>query len=144
MAAPSRPETPAVGWNQRLAAGEASSTSGFKVELNSTLDISLPAGRAGKLPRSSRSEREELMASGTGIVSREMVNTARMLDKMPLIIRSVKRYDAQVWRTRGAWLRVATRMMSAARHSTGNTRIRGTNNNRAHTGTGFGTLGRTS
>src|SRR5512140_1408386 len=138
MAAPSRPETPAVGWTQRLAAGEASSTKGFSVELNSTLDISFPAGNEGKLPRSSRSEREELMASGTGTESSEIVKTAAIVDKMPLMISSVKRYDAHVCRTRGAWPRVAMRIMRAARHNSGNTRTSGTNNRRVHRGTGFG------
>src|ERR1051326_1735540 len=99
MAAPSRPETPAVGWNQRFAAGEASSTSGFNVELNSTLDISFPAGNDGKLPRSSRSAREELIASGTGTVSIEITKTARIEEKMPLMISSVSRYPAHVCRT---------------------------------------------
>jgi hypothetical protein len=61
------------------------------VALNSTLDITLPAGSVGKFPRSSRSESEELMASGTGIVSSEMVKTARTVEKMPLMISSVNR-----------------------------------------------------
>src|SRR5579864_6753510 len=130
MAAPSRPETPAVGWNQRLAAGDASSTRGFNVELNSTLDISLPAGSDGKLPRSSRSEREELIASGTGTESSEMVKTTIIVDKIPLMMSNVKRYEAHVCRTRGAWLRVATRIISAARHNSGKTRTSGTNNSR--------------
>jgi hypothetical protein len=37
-----------------------------------------------------------------------------------------------------------TRKINATRHSNGNTGTSGTNNSRAHMGTGFGTLGRTS
>ena len=49
MAAPSSPEAPSVFWNQRLAAGDASSTRGFSVELNSTPDITLLAGKRGEI-----------------------------------------------------------------------------------------------
>src|SRR6266481_310243 len=104
----------------------------------------LLAGREGKLPRSSRSESEELIASGICVQGTDTKTTTKAVERKLLMISNVNRYDNQVWRTRGACPRMATRRINVAIASNGKTRTRGTKSSRGQIGTGFGTLGRTS
>src|SRR5260370_21068268 len=94
-AAPSKPDVLSTRLGQRLVAGEANRTSGFKVVLNSTPDMVRAAGSAGKLPRSSRPERARPTASGAGAQDSEILSTVSIVASNPLMISSVRKYDDQ-------------------------------------------------
>src|SRR6185312_9591 len=141
-AAPRRPDVDSEWLNHRLAAGEASSTIGFSVELNWTPDIVLAAGSEGKFPRSSRPDNATPTASGVGTPGTDIATTTINVETNPLIISKVSRYDHHACASRGVFLRTLIRSTSATRHSTGSSNTRGLSNSRAQTGTGLGKRGR--
>jgi hypothetical protein len=77
--------------NQRLAAGDASSTRGFRVELSSTPDIAVDAGNAGKWFRSSRPDNAAPTTSGAGAQESEKLTMTRSVETNPLTISNVSR-----------------------------------------------------
>src|SRR5258708_38780755 len=143
-AAPSKPDVLSEWLNQRLAAGDANRTSGFKVALSSTPDMFFSAGSVGKLLRSSSPDKAMPTASGAGAHDKEILITAKIVDKKPLIISIVSRYDDHACIARGVSLRTETLRTSATSDKSGSTGIKNISSSRTQSGTGLGKRGRAS